>query len=106
MSGVAKRFGAVQALSDVSLAVYPGEIVALVGDNAGLAGGQRPEWRAGAAGMAAGQRAEWRAGSGRNGGRAAGGVAGRNQRAAGWRTRTRSGASTSCSRAPSSSKES
>jgi ABC-type phosphonate transport system ATPase subunit len=83
MSGVAKRFGAVQALSDVSLAVYPGEIVALVGDNAGLAGGQRPEWR-----------------------RAAGGVAGRNQRAAGWRTRTRSGASTSCSRAPSSSKES
>jgi D-xylose transport system ATP-binding protein len=33
MSGISKRFGAVQALSDVSLEVYPGEVVALVGDN-------------------------------------------------------------------------
>ncbi|MEH0935067.1 ATP-binding cassette domain-containing protein [Micromonospora psammae] len=33
MSGISKRFGAVQALSDVSLEVRPGEVVALVGDN-------------------------------------------------------------------------
>jgi D-xylose transport system ATP-binding protein len=33
LEGVDKRFGAVQALSDVSLAVSPGEVVALVGDN-------------------------------------------------------------------------
>jgi D-xylose transport system ATP-binding protein len=33
LSGISKRFGAVQALSDVSLEVYPGEVVALVGDN-------------------------------------------------------------------------
>jgi D-xylose transport system ATP-binding protein len=33
MSGISKRFGAVHALSDVSLEVYPGEVVALVGDN-------------------------------------------------------------------------
>ncbi|MFD1859207.1 sugar ABC transporter ATP-binding protein [Aeromicrobium camelliae] len=33
LSGIGKRFGAVQALSDVSLEVRPGEVVALVGDN-------------------------------------------------------------------------
>jgi D-xylose transport system ATP-binding protein len=33
MHGVGKRFGAVQALSDVSLTVHAGEVVALVGDN-------------------------------------------------------------------------
>jgi D-xylose transport system ATP-binding protein len=33
LSGISKRFGAVQALSDASLEVYPGEVVALVGDN-------------------------------------------------------------------------
>lgn len=30
---VAKRFGGVQALNDVSMALYPGEVVALAGDN-------------------------------------------------------------------------
>lgn len=33
MAGIAKRFGAVQALADVHFEVYPGEVVALVGDN-------------------------------------------------------------------------
>ena len=33
LRGIDKRFGAVQALSDVSLDVRPGEVVALVGDN-------------------------------------------------------------------------
>jgi len=33
LAGVNKRFGAVQALTDVSLQVAPGEVVALVGDN-------------------------------------------------------------------------
>jgi D-xylose transport system ATP-binding protein len=33
LQGVGKRFGAVQALSDVHLDVAPGEVVALVGDN-------------------------------------------------------------------------
>jgi D-xylose transport system ATP-binding protein len=33
LSGVSKRFGAVQALSDASLQVHAGEVVALVGDN-------------------------------------------------------------------------
>ena len=33
LSGISKRFGAVQALSDVDLALYAGEVVALVGDN-------------------------------------------------------------------------
>jgi D-xylose transport system ATP-binding protein len=33
LAGVTKRFGAVQALSDVSLEVSAGEVVALVGDN-------------------------------------------------------------------------
>jgi D-xylose transport system ATP-binding protein len=31
--GISKRFGAVQALSEVHLDVHPGEVVALVGDN-------------------------------------------------------------------------
>lgn len=33
LTGIGKRFGAVQALHDVSLEVRPGEVVALVGDN-------------------------------------------------------------------------
>ena len=33
LRGVSKRFGAVQALSDVNFEVYPEEVVALVGDN-------------------------------------------------------------------------
>ena len=33
LAGVTKRFGAVQALTDVHLEVAPGEVVALVGDN-------------------------------------------------------------------------
>jgi len=33
LSGISKRFGAVQALTDVSLEVYAGEVVALAGDN-------------------------------------------------------------------------
>ena len=33
LAGVNKRFGAVQALTDVHLDVRPGEVVALVGDN-------------------------------------------------------------------------
>lgn len=33
LSGISKRFGAVQALTDAELEVYPGEVVALVGDN-------------------------------------------------------------------------
>ncbi|HEX5510326.1 MAG TPA: ATP-binding cassette domain-containing protein [Actinomycetales bacterium] len=33
LTGISKRFGAVQALSDVSLQVRAGEVVALVGDN-------------------------------------------------------------------------
>jgi D-xylose transport system ATP-binding protein len=33
LHGVSKRFGAVQALTDVRFDVYPGEVVALVGDN-------------------------------------------------------------------------
>lgn len=33
LQGISKSFGGVKALSDVSLALYPGEVVALVGDN-------------------------------------------------------------------------
>jgi D-xylose transport system ATP-binding protein len=33
LRGVSKRFGAVQALTDVDLEIRPGEVVALVGDN-------------------------------------------------------------------------
>lgn len=33
LKGVSKRFGAVQALSEVDFEVYPGEVVGLVGDN-------------------------------------------------------------------------
>ncbi|MBS43336.1 MAG: ABC transporter ATP-binding protein [Nocardioides sp.] len=33
LQGITKRFGAVQALTDVSMDVAPGEVVALVGDN-------------------------------------------------------------------------
>jgi D-xylose transport system ATP-binding protein len=33
LSGISKRFGAVQALSDAQFEVLPGEVVALVGDN-------------------------------------------------------------------------
>ncbi|WP_017540547.1 ATP-binding cassette domain-containing protein [Nocardiopsis halophila] len=33
LSGISKRFGAVQALSDVDLSIAPGEVVALLGDN-------------------------------------------------------------------------
>ncbi len=33
LTGVSKRFGAVQALTDVRFDVFPGEVVALVGDN-------------------------------------------------------------------------
>jgi len=33
LRGITKRFGAVQALTDVNLKVYPAEVIALVGDN-------------------------------------------------------------------------
>jgi ABC-type sugar transport system, ATPase component len=33
MKGISKRFGAVQALSDVEFEIYPAEVLALVGDN-------------------------------------------------------------------------
>jgi D-xylose transport system ATP-binding protein len=33
LTGVGKNFGAVQALRDVELEIYPGEVLALVGDN-------------------------------------------------------------------------
>ena len=33
LTGISKRFGPVQALSDVDLEVEAGEVVALVGDN-------------------------------------------------------------------------
>ncbi|MCB5411245.1 ATP-binding cassette domain-containing protein [Pseudogemmobacter faecipullorum] len=33
LNGVSKSFGAVSALTDIALEVYPGEVVALVGDN-------------------------------------------------------------------------
>ncbi len=33
VKGISKRFGAVQALSEVDFEVYPGEVVGLVGDN-------------------------------------------------------------------------
>lgn len=34
MRGITKRYGGVQALSDAGIAIYPGEVHALVGDNA------------------------------------------------------------------------
>jgi D-xylose transport system ATP-binding protein len=33
LAGVGKNFGPVQALSDINLEIYPGEVLALVGDN-------------------------------------------------------------------------
>src|SRR5919204_3333264 len=33
LTGISKRFGAVQALSDVNFEVFPSEVVGLVGDN-------------------------------------------------------------------------
>jgi D-xylose transport system ATP-binding protein len=33
LRGITKRFGAVQALTDVNLKIYPAEVIALVGDN-------------------------------------------------------------------------
>src|SRR5690348_6885465 len=33
LEGISKRFGAVRALTEAGLRVYPGEVVALVGDN-------------------------------------------------------------------------
>ncbi len=33
LAGIGKNFGAVQALREVDLEIYPGEVLALVGDN-------------------------------------------------------------------------
>ena len=33
LKGISKRFGAVQAMTNVNLRIYPGEVMALVGDN-------------------------------------------------------------------------
>ena len=51
MQGISKRFGAVQALQDVDLTLYPGEVLGLVGDNSAgkstlmkiLAGAYQPD---------------------------------------------------------------
>ncbi|MFD7550207.1 ATP-binding cassette domain-containing protein [Streptomyces sp. NPDC059578] len=58
LRGVSKRFGAVQALTDVELEVHPGEVLALVGDNGAgkstlvktIAGTHLPDDAVGAAG--------------------------------------------------------
>ena len=64
LRGVSKRFGAVQALTNVDLAVHAGEVVALVGDNGAgkstlvktIAGVNQPDegdivWQGGAVGI-------------------------------------------------------
>ena len=49
MRGITKTFPGVNALKDVELTVYPGEIHAVVGENGALCGYSRPFARSGAA---------------------------------------------------------